>query len=139
MALAARGEGLNLVRANIAEPGRYYDDERTIVIRKGLLICEERRYLWHELVHADRRDRACHGGEAVERYVERVAVRRAIPTASLQWAAYQTETLHDLADLLKLPQPWVEFRWRTAPRWEKDLVRAADPVHGVHNSTPTDP
>jgi hypothetical protein len=51
-------------------------------------------------------------------------------TRSLQWAAYQTDTLHDLADLLKLPEDWVRFRWTSAPRWERDMVRTQDPVYG---------
>lgn len=130
MALAARPD-LNLVRAAIAEPARYYDAERAIVVRKGLLLCEERRHLWHELVHSDRRDCSGHASPAVERLVEREAVRLAIPTRSLQWATYRTETIADLADLLKLPQDWVEFRWRTAPQWERDLIRREDPIYGT--------
>lgn len=129
MALAARAD-LNLVRASIAESGRYYDSERAIVIRKGLLICEERRHLWHEIVHADRHDTAGHSSAAVEAHVERVAVRTAIPTQTLQWAAYQTDTMCDLADLLKLPEDWVRFRWASAPQWERDLVRRQDPIYG---------
>lgn len=133
MALAARPD-LNLVRSAIPEPARYYDSERAIVVRKGLLITEERQHLWHELVHSDRRDQACHTSRRNEQLVERLAVRWAIPTCSLQWAAYQTETIHDLAELLKLPAEWVEFRWRTAPQWERDLIRSHDPVYGVHTS-----
>lgn len=129
VALAARAD-LTLVRASISEPGRYYDGERAIVIRKGLLLCEERRHLWHELVHADRRDQAGHGCREMERAVERAAVRIAIPTRSLQWAAYQTDTMTDLADLLKLPEDWVRFRWTSAPQWERDLVRRHDPIYG---------
>lgn len=134
MALEARPD-IKLVRLQIPEPARYYDAERAIVVRKGLLLCEERRYLWHELVHSDRRDVSGHASAQVERRVEHAAVRLAIPTRSLQWAAYQTETLADLADLLKLPQDWVEFRWRTAPQWERDLIRAQDPVYGIHTPT----
>lgn len=95
-----------------------------------MLICEERRYLWHELVHADRRDRAGHASAALERAVERTAVRAAIPTRSLQWAAYRTDTMCDLADLLKLPEDWVRFRWTSAPQWERDLIRRQDPLYG---------
>jgi hypothetical protein len=135
VALACYGEEVNLVRARTSEPARYYCSEQTIVVRKGLLIHEERRHLWHELVHVRRGDEHWHTDERTERHVERVAVRLAIPTCSLQWAAYQTETVHDLADLLKLPQEWVEFRWRTAPQWERDLIRRHDPVYGVHTST----
>lgn len=129
MALAARPD-VKLLRAAIAEPARYYDGERAIVIRKGLLICEERRHLWHEIFHSDRRDTAGHSSPAIERLVERKAVRLAIPTRSLQWAAYRTDTMCDLADLLKLPEDWVRFRWLTAPQWEKDLIRRQDPLYG---------
>lgn len=118
------------MRAAIAEPARYYDNEQSIVIRRGLLICEERRHLWHELVHSDRRDLAGHSSPGIERTVERVAVRLAIPTRSLQWAAYQTDTMCDLADLLKLPEDWVRFRWTSAPKWERDMVRKSDPIYG---------
>lgn len=129
VALAARAD-LTLVRAAIAEPGRYYDGERAIVMRKGLLIQEERRHLWHELVHSDRRDQAGHTSPPVERRVEFIAVKRAIPTRSLQWAAYQTDTMCDLAELLKLPEDWVRFRWTSAPQWERDAIRRQDPIYG---------
>lgn len=95
------------------------------------MICEERRHLWHELVHSDRRDTAGHASEAIERKVERVALRLAIPTRSLQWAAYQTDTMCDLADLLKLPEDWVRTRWLTAPDSEKAMIRSQDPVYGL--------
>lgn len=130
VALAARPH-LTLARLPIAEPARYYDTERAIVMRKGLLIVEERRHLWHELVHSDRRDTAGHNSQSIERAVERRAVRLAIPTASLQWAAYRTDTMCDLADLLKLPEDWVRFRWTSAPAWEREMIRRSDPVYGA--------
>ena len=77
-------------------------------------IAEERRYLWHELVHADRRDKACQASDALERSVEREAVRRAIPHSALAWAARRADSTHELAELLKLPEPWVTFRWKIA-------------------------
>lgn len=118
------------MRSKISEPARYYDSERAIVIRKGLLLCEERRHLWHELVHADRHDRFGHNSSQVEMSVERTAVRLAIPFRSLRWACYQTETIADLAETLKLPQDWVEFRWRMATAWEKRTIRERDPLYG---------
>jgi hypothetical protein len=129
IALAARPD-LTLVRAAISEPGRYYDGERSIVVRKGLLISEERRHLWHEIVHADRRDRFGHSSPGVEVYVERAAVKLAIPFRSLQWGCYQTETIHGLSEILKLPREWVEFRWRIATSWERRTVRERDPLYG---------
>lgn len=98
------------MRRLIAEPGRYYDDRRAIVIRRGLLIEEERRYLWHELTHADRRDVAGHTDARVERLVERRAAESAMPWESVEWAWGQAVDLHEMADLLKLPEAWVRFR-----------------------------
>lgn len=122
VALRARPD-LLLLRAWISEPGRYYDSERAIVMRRGLLLCEERRYLWHELVHADRRDRACHMDDRVEGSVDREAVRRAIPTSSLEWAWPRADHWCDLADLLKLPEGWVRWRWQISAPYEKALLR----------------
>lgn len=86
-------------------------------------IAEERRYLWHELVHADRRDKACQASDALERSVEREAVRRAIPHSALAWAARRADSTHELAELLKLPEPWVTFRWKIAHPAERELIR----------------
>lgn len=108
-ALAARDD-ISLIRAKIAEPGRYYDDERTIVMRSGLLLEQERRYLWHELAHADRRDQAGHTDAGVERLVERHAAENAMPWVSLEWAWNEATDLTEMADLLKLPEDWVHFR-----------------------------
>lgn len=114
-----------MIRERIAEPGRYYDSLRTIVLRTGLLLCEERRHLWHELVHADRRDRACDTDRAVERSVEREAARRAMPLVSLEWAAARADHEAHFADLLKLPQDWVRFRLDIAHPGERTFIRAA--------------
>jgi len=118
-------------RSSIDGPARYYRSIDTIVLRSGLLLREERRHLWHELVHADRGDMACQTDTRVEALVELRAVRWAIPTVSLQWAAYQTETVHDVAELLKLPEDWVRYRWRTATHAEKQFVRANDPRYDL--------
>lgn len=133
VALGARPH-LNLVRSAISEPSRYYDDEQAIVVRKGLLLCEERRHLWHEIVHADRRDRFGHSSQPLEDAVERAAVRLAIPFRSLQWGLYQTETIFDLSELLKLPEEWVAFRWKIATSWEKRTLRSQDPVYGIRSA-----
>lgn len=114
---------LILHRAAIAEPARYYDSERAIVVRRGLLVEEERRYLWHELVHADRRDRACHHDARADASVDREAVRRAIPTSSLMWAADKAQDWCELADLLKLPEAWVRWRVQIAHPAERGLLR----------------
>lgn len=109
MALDARPD-IKLHRLAIDKPGRYYDDHRAIVLRKGLLIEQERRYLWHELAHADRRDRAGHTDAAVERVVDRHAAENAMPWVSIEWAWSQALDLTEMAGLLKLPEEWVHFR-----------------------------
>lgn len=112
-----------LHRAPIAEPARYYDAERAIVVRRGLLLEEERRYLWHELVHADRRDRACHVDDRVEVSVEREAARRALPLPSLLWAFGRATSHEEVVDLLKLPAKWIQFRLDIAHPAERRLIR----------------
>jgi hypothetical protein len=112
-----------MARLHIREPGRYYESRRAIVLRTGLLLEEERRYLWHELVHADRRDRACHGSIEAEVSVEREAARRAMPMVSLRWALNLEWQRHLVAGLLKLPEAWVQFRLATAHPTEKTELR----------------
>lgn len=115
-----------LVRHQVAEPGRYYDSARTIVIRSGLLLEQERRYLWHEIVHADRRDRAGHTDAKVERLVDREASLLAMPWSSLLWSWEQATDLTEMAGLLKLPEDWVWFRLKNLPAHDKALLR----IHG---------
>lgn len=114
---------MNLVRYSIPEFGRYYDAQRTIVIRAGLLIEEERRHLWHELAHADRRDQAFHTDVGVERLVERHAAENAMPWESVQWAWRQATDLTEMADLLKLPEDWVYFRLKCLHPAQKALLK----------------
>ncbi len=110
-----------LLRQRIEEPGRYYDQHRVIVLRKGLRIEAERRYLWHEIVHALRRDRACIGfiGDKAERSVEREAARRAMPTAAVHHGLERAATWHDFCWHMKVPEPWVRFRLAIAHPAEK--------------------
>lgn len=118
------------MRAAIAETGRYYDEQRTIVMRAGMLIEQERRFLWHELVHADRGDTAGHNDPAVERVVERHAAENAMPWVSVEWAWRTASDLAEVADLLKLPEEWVRFRLRNLhPARKAHLVAARDLVH----------
>jgi len=114
---------LLLHRARIAEPARYYDTERAIVVRRGLLLEEERRYLWHELVHADRRDHDCHASAKTENSVEREAARRALPLSTLLWAFGRATSHHEVVDLLKLPAQWIQFRLDIAHPAERALIR----------------
>lgn len=133
VALAARPY-LTLARLPIPEPGRYYDGHRAIVLRAGMLLEEQRRHLWHELVHADRRDQACHGSQAVEASVEREAVRRAMPLGSLEWAMRLEWERHHVAGLLRLPEEWVQFRLTTAHPRERMHLRE---VYGVRRTQET--
>ncbi|WP_224279061.1 hypothetical protein [Nocardioides lacusdianchii] len=124
-----------MIRLPIAEPGRYYHGRRAIVLRSGMLLEDERRYLWHELVHADRNDRACHGSIAAEVSVEREAARRAMPMSSLLWAFQLEWQRHLVASLLKLPEEWVQFRLHAAHPAEKNQLRA---LHRVRRQGETD-
>jgi hypothetical protein len=94
------------------------------VLRAGLTLIEERRYLWHELVHADRGDELRHASEVNERRVDREAARRAMPLRSLMWAAPQAQTWAELADVLKAPEDFLRLRWATARPAERRLVAA---------------
>lgn len=93
------------------------------MIRSGLLIEEERRHLWHELVHADRRDTAGHNDARVERAVERHAAENAMPWASVQWAWDAATDLTEMAGLLKLPEEWVWYRLKNLHPAQKALLR----------------
>ena len=124
VALSARAD-VTLVRSRIAEPGRYYHRYRTIVLRAGLLLAEERRYLWHELVHADRGDTACDTNWRVEAVVEREAVRRALPLTALT-SVFEYATSHEEAvEQLKVPDDWIQFRLDGLTVTERTAVRAA--------------
>lgn len=116
-------EDIVLHRADIPEPARYYHSERAIVVRKGLLIEQERRYLWHELEHADRGDTAGHCDPSVEAVVERAAVRRALPLKSLRWAMGQELERYRVAEMLKLPEDWIQFRLDIATERERRELR----------------
>lgn len=99
------------------------------MIRDGLLLEEERRYLWHELAHADRRDVAGHNDARVERIVERHAMENAMPWETLRWAWSRSTDLQEMTDLLKLPRAWVASRLRTLHPAQKALLRAEAVEH----------
>ena len=118
---------MQLLREGIPEPGRYYNRQRAIVLRKGLLLEQERRYLWHEIVHALRRDASCAGfmlGK-MERAVEKEAARRAMPPATLLAGARASIDLHDLVWRMKVPEPWVRFRIDIAHPSERQNLEQA--------------
>lgn len=99
-----------------------------------MLLEEQRRHLWHELVHADRRDLACQGSPEVEASVEREAARRAMPLASLVWAMGLEWERHHVAGLLRLPEEWVQFRLTTAHPRERMRLRE---VYGARRERET--
>ncbi len=104
---------INLVRAPIAERGRYYHRLRTIVIRTGMLIVQERATLWHELVHADRGDESpCdpHLDQRQELWCAKAAARAAIPIEDLADALLWSSYLDEQADQLKTTPETVQIR-----------------------------
>lgn len=98
-------------------------------MRKGLLVEEERRYLWHELVHADRRDRDWHTDAEVERVVDRHAAENAMPWVSIEWAWHEATDLPEMAGLLKLPEDWVYQRLMSLHPARKALLRLSERGH----------
>ena len=101
-----------MLRQPIAEPGRYYHGRRAIVLRSGRTLEEERRSLWHELVHAERGDRDCTGWvrSATERRVEREAARRAMPVPVMEQRLAVATDWDDFVWHMKVPDWWVRFR-----------------------------
>lgn len=125
--LAAELPDVHLIRAAIPERGRYYDAERVIVLRAGQRLDEERRYLWHEIVHALRRDTQCEGWarHATERSVEREAAQRAMPMSVLEEMMAKSVGWHDFADRLKVPEEWVRYRIDIAHPAERVIIDRA--------------
>jgi hypothetical protein len=107
-ALAARPH-LQLIDAVIPEDGRYYHRLRTIVLRRGMSIVEQRATLWHELVHADRGDEQC--CEKTERlYIDKQAARLAIDVTSLAEALLWSDDPSEQADQLKTTEQLLAVR-----------------------------
>lgn len=93
-----------LADVDMPEAGRYYDAQRVIFLRRGLLLVEQRAVLWHELVHARRGDRRCATGvlgTRLEASVDREAARWAIPMPALLEALRGDPTDAEAADILK--------------------------------------
>jgi hypothetical protein len=111
-ALLGQMRDVVLLRLPIAEPGRYYHGRRAIVLRSGRTLEEERRYLWHELVHAERGDTECTGWlrSASERRVDREAARRAMPLVAMERRLEVASDWHDFVWHMKVPEWWVRFR-----------------------------
>lgn len=120
---------LQLLRAPIAERGRYYHRLRTIVIRTGLLLVEERATLWHELVHADRGDERCEGvvHRRNEARCHREAARRSIDIHDLADALAWLDCEHQVAEHLKTTVEYLQIRLdpRNLHPAERGLLRRA--------------
>lgn len=125
--LHERHPRIGLVRWDIPEMGRFYADDEIIVIRKGLLIVQERAVLWHELVHADRGDRRCddpYFDSDQERSVEREAARRAMPFRDLLEAGRGATSYAEVADALKTTEQLLRVRFgRLHPAERASLIR----------------
>lgn len=107
---------LILERAPIAQMGRYYDHRRAVVVRQGLLIVEERTVLWHELVHARRRDQRCddpYFDSDQERSVDRDAARWSMPFRAVSAAARGAYSYAEVADTLKTTERMLHVRLGT--------------------------
>ncbi len=125
--LASQHPDVVLITRPIPEPGRYYHAERAIILRRGMKIEEQRRYLWHELVHVGREDASCSGWarHTMERSVEREAARRAMPFSVLKAGIMGSAMWADLVWSMKVPEPWVRFRIEIAHPAERALLREA--------------
>lgn len=117
---------LNLVRAPIRERGRYYHRLRTIVIRTGMLIVQERDTLWHELVHADRGDEwPCDERlhERQEAWCAKQAARKAILIEDLADALLWSPHLDEQADQLKTTRETLQIRLHHLHPSERHYLR----------------
>ena len=104
---------LVLVRAPIAELGRYYHHEHAIVIRSGIRIVEERATLWHELVHHRRRHVRCHDepkARGLELSVDREAARLAMPLWDLAESLRRHDGRASVADALLTTERMLDVR-----------------------------
>lgn len=118
-----------MTRSRIPEMGRYYAAENAIVIRRGLLLVEERSVLWHELAHALRGDTRCEMGTKDEARCDQLAARWAIPIEDLiaAWQAY--EHMDDVADALKVTRHLLDVRVNGLHAGEQAVVAAARRAH----------
>lgn len=116
-----------MLRLPIAEPARYYHGRRAIVLRSGRSLEEERRSLWHELVHAERGDTECAGwaGSATERRVEHEAARRAMPLVVMERRLAVATDWDDFVWHMKVPEWWVRFRVAHARPGERARLERA--------------
>lgn len=112
---------------DMPEAGRYYHRQRVIMLRRGLLIVEQRAVLWHELVHAERGDTDCfdpYFNNDQERSVNREAARRALPFPDLLAAGRGATSHAEVADTLKTTEALLLIRLGTLhPAERSSLTR----------------
>lgn len=113
---------LLLVTAPIPERGRYYHRLRTIVLRQGMSLVEQRSTLWHELCHADRGDEPGHELDS-ERRTVREAARRAIGVHDLADALLWSEHPAEQADQLKVTEDLLAARLEHLHPAERGYLR----------------
>lgn len=104
------GTDLLLDRQPIEEHGRYYAAEGAIVVRRGLLLVEERSVLWHELAHWIRGDRRCDSSTRDEGACDQLAARLAVPIEELIAAWRVSHDVVEVADILKITPQLLQIR-----------------------------
>lgn len=120
-------EDVILTDAPIAERGRYYHRLKTIVLRRGMRLVEQRSVLWHELIHAERGDEACDERTETNR-IEREAARRAIDVFELADAMRWSDQLAEVADELKVTEDLLRVRLDHLHPAERGLLCRADSI-----------
>lgn len=123
--LAAHHPDVVVVRWPIRELGRYYHHLRTIVVRKGLRLVEERSVLWHEIVHLERGDEHC-SYKTERNHIDREAARRAIAIRDLAEALRGREHPAEIADELKVTEELLRIRLDHLHPSERGLLRRVD-------------
>lgn len=119
----------------MADWGRYYHQERVILLREGLTQAEERAVLWHELTHARRGDRRCAPGVLTARQeasVDREAARWALPLPAVLYAASCCRGADEGAELLETTPRLLTGRLHSLHPSERaalaQVVSARDPA-----------
>ncbi len=120
----AHHPGVQLVEHDIPERGRYYHRLRTIVLRRGMRLVEQRCALWHELIHVERGDRQC-DPKSERLQVEKEAARRAIDVHDLADAMLWSDHVAEQADQLKVTEDLLRVRLEHLHPAERGYLRRA--------------
>lgn len=118
---------LLVVQAAMGDRGRYYHQQRLVVIHPDLTQAERRSTLAHELVHAERGDEPCvsgwHEGKQ-ERLVSELAARQLISLDRLTDALRWSQDEHELAEELWVDADTVRARLDTLTITEQDHIES---------------